>query len=41
MRLWWLIDVNRWQFVDYTLRLDKAINPGTPEPGGTITPPAL
>ncbi|MFT5190208.1 MAG: hypothetical protein ACI957_003242 [Verrucomicrobiales bacterium] len=41
VRLWWLIDVNRWQFADYTLRLDKAINPGIPEPGGTITPPAL
>ena len=39
VRLWWLVDINRWQFADYTLRLEKAIAPGTPTPGGAITPP--
>ena len=39
VRLWWLVNVNRWQWADYTLRVVKADSPSLPTPGGSITPP--
>ncbi len=39
VRLWWLVDVNRWRFADYTLRVQRNAAPQGPNPGGPITPP--
>lgn len=39
LRLWWLADLNRWQFADYTLALEVNDSPDNPAPN--ITPPSL
>lgn len=41
VRLWWLVDVNRWQFADYTLRVTFNENPAGPNPANPITPPDI